>query len=499
MFPRMRTIDWTLLRQSDFIALGNSNALAPYINAASAQLVYFPENTIVEAARLGSAIQAAKIDERSTSLEVKNPLESLLKLGRFPYKLIQNQHVWTVEHIQEFNQGSPFGTNDWFLVFQSEAKLIDFSITSVEVLNVLGMLPYMNGMHSIEQISRATRSCNAARATLMAMVEEDLVSLGDEVSFDLSALPELLFLGHSGLAVRDCNDVLVIDPVALVGNSETGETERNLFAICNGANAILISHNHWDHLHFQTLARVRRDQRIIVPAATSLSYFNPSIKAYLQDIGFSNVVELEPWDEIMVGGIRLRGSGFHGECFGMGSQFDALTYYVNFSGKTLFGSVDACHDEDGNMEATIDRIAEYGALDFFCFGSSGQHHERPWMAGSPHHFSNELNFRRELINYHPTMDDVARWTQRLRPKWLFPYAEFLFRGRSSPDVYLSNVNDGNSIGIYEMQNLLRGSDKENWFDSVKDLARQYGKQLMMLQPLQGVRWGSAESGPRESI
>jgi hypothetical protein len=193
------------------------------------------------------------------------------------------------------------------------------------------------------------------------------------------------------------------------------------------------------------------------------SLANPPIAAYLNSLGFFNVRECEPGGAIDIAGMCLRFFPFHGEPFGLNSVFDAFTYHVSCAGRTLFGSVDACFNEANDMEYVIEQVAALGPLDLFLCGVSGQQHCLPYAAAGLRYFSNELAERQELIRYHPTIDDAVRWSKILKPQITIPYAEFVFRSGTQPDLD---------------------------YDALTRNAQAPG-QLLHLAPMQGIRWSAA--------
>ena len=211
---------------------------------------------------------------------------------------------------------------------------------------------------------------------------------------------------------------------------------------------------------------------------------------YLRAFGFDNVREVDPWDVIELGDLRVDIVPFFGEPAGLDSRFDAFTYLVEFGGRRLYGSLDACHDEAGTMEPIIDAVAARGPLDIFLFGASNLHHRPMYPAARVRHFSNELRHRPDLVRYHPNCDDVARWAARLRPRYAIPYAEFVFDGSAAPDVDLT-APSGDTFAAYWDAHRVRLGDATDplaaWRSDLAGLRQRTAAQLVMLQPMQGVR------------
>jgi hypothetical protein len=175
---------------------------------------------------------------------------------------------------------------------------------------------------------------------------------------------------------------------------------------------------------------------------------------------------------------------FFGEPFGLDSRFAAFTYRIRTNGKTIYGSLDACHDEAGEMNPVMRRLGEEGTVDVFLFGSSAQKHDPIYRAANMRHYSNELVRRPDLVRYHPNVDDVARWCGMLRPKAIVPYANFVFYGTTLDDARLSAGANATSY----WQSL--GDDAppyaRPWQSELDRLMRMAAPPLVMLHPMQGL-------------
>jgi L-ascorbate metabolism protein UlaG (beta-lactamase superfamily) len=77
---------------------------------------------------------------------------------------------------------------------------------------------------------------------------------------------------------------------------------------------VLITHNHQDHILFETLLQIRhRVGTIVVPRGGNGALHDPSLKMILQNCGFKNVVELSELEELTFDSGSIRGVPFLGE------------------------------------------------------------------------------------------------------------------------------------------------------------------------------------------
>lgn len=346
---------------------------------------------------------------------------------------------------------------------------------------MLAVFQFLNGDHTHSQAVEGLTDNNEGTALLHTLNTRNLVEKKAKHQLNIGDIPEFLFLGHSGLLVRSGEDILAIDPVVAPSTRALADKGIPIDSVLSRASAILITHCHWDHFYYPSLARLRRDIRVIVPHVKQPSFANPPMGAYLRELGFTRVEEREPWEVVTLGSITLTLASFYGEPFGLNSQFDGFTYYVRFGKHTLYGSVDACYNENMDMENEIEKVAGLGPIDFFLFCSSGQKHQPAYHAANYRHFSNELIRRPELIRYHPTHLDAARWARRLKPRALIPYAEFLFQGNNSVNIPMSNVLDQKGICLSGIP-----PTHASWEEGLRKMARELDLPIQLLQPMQGL-------------
>jgi L-ascorbate metabolism protein UlaG (beta-lactamase superfamily) len=107
----------------------------------------------------------------------------------------------------------------------------------------------------------------------------------------------IVYLGHA-LLIELQGTRLLTDPLLL---------NRSLHLIRRAApvapehytdiDAVLITHNHWDHLDLPSLSKLGRGTRLIVPHG---------VRSMLHRRGFPHVEELKEGDELPVGTVRVR-------------------------------------------------------------------------------------------------------------------------------------------------------------------------------------------------
>ena len=477
----LNSFTWMLITVDDYQSLskGITRLTDGYQHIASPQGTYYLPGSTTEWARIRDIIR--HVDTDMPTVDQLKSLATMIDGDRGIYKFESNDDIWHVRNQSIPDWDHPFDKTEWIYYSETPTGLQEIAqIKSVK--DALAFFPYLNGEHTEEQVRDKLQGNEEGNALLQSLMDKGVIESKEQARWDYDQIPDFFFLGHSGLMVRSGEDLLAIDPVIVPSTRSLSRSNLPIDAIVSHANAILISHAHWDHFHYQTLVRLPRDTKIIVPKQTyPTTYANPPMAPYLRDLGFTNVEERSPWDVIELGEITLTLADFLGEPFGLDSQFDGLTYHIKFGDNTLYGSVDACNNEDLDMEETINKVTELTPIDYYLFCSSNQHHNPAYNAANLRHFSNELIKRPELIKYHPSHVEPTSWAKRLKPKVLIPYAEFLFQGESEPHISMQSLLGQDLVNLGGIP-----QTHSDWGSSLKEMAAELKLPMQFLHPMQGL-------------
>jgi L-ascorbate metabolism protein UlaG (beta-lactamase superfamily) len=480
---------WLIAADEESILLwsGDGKDRAPsqrYRQSASAQKIFYDAGSVTDDLLLEDAFEklgvaAPTVDQARTVFESVNVPR---------YRFDVDGDLWHVRNVSKPAWDDPFAGRAWILFARTpESRTIRLPLEGREVKDALAWLPLLDGHHGTEEVDAAAARSPAGKRLLAALRDIDALYLADEEPFRIAALPPLLFVSHSSVFVRGSAASILIDP-AIQGSTEMLSSEgRRPFEIASHVDAVLVSHCHWDHLSLQTVLRIPRTTKMIVPRTPTPALVNPPIATYLRALGFSDVDEVGDWDTRTIGDVEVTFVPFFGEPFGLASRFDAFTYLVRASGKTIYGSLDACHDEAGDMNPVIERIAKEHRVDVFLFGSSNQQHDPIYRGANMRHYSNELLRRPDLVRYHPNVDDVVRWTGMLAPKAIVPYANFVYFGATTDDERL-----GAPSNVDRYWAALEGRPLPPtytpWRSEIDRLRSTVAPSLLMLHPMQGLRF-----------
>ncbi|MFL6465421.1 MAG: MBL fold metallo-hydrolase [Bryobacteraceae bacterium] len=125
----------------------------------------------------------------------------------------------------------------------------------------------------------------------------------------------------------------------------------------------MITHNHQDHVLFETLLQIRHKTKcVIVPRTASGSLQDPSLELLLRNAGFKNVVSLGEMEQIDADNCSIMGLPFFGEHSDLNIA-TKLAYLVKAGPHSLLFAADSCnveprlyeniHREVGNVDAVF--------------------------------------------------------------------------------------------------------------------------------------------------
>jgi L-ascorbate metabolism protein UlaG (beta-lactamase superfamily) len=122
------------------------------------------------------------------------------------------------------------------------------------------------------------------------------------------------YLGHASVLVEFNGVAILIDPFIAVQPSEGGIDRYTFQDLPTHIDYVLITHVHHDHYVFETLLRLRhRIGCLVVPKCSGIFYGDISLKLLAREMGFNNVVEVEPLDAIALNGGEIIAAPFLGE------------------------------------------------------------------------------------------------------------------------------------------------------------------------------------------
>jgi len=168
------------------------------------------------------------------------------------------------------------------------------------------------------------------------------------------------YFGHACILLETSDVSVLLDPVL----SYTYESDISRYTyedLPEVIDYVLITHNHQDHILFETLLQLRhRIRHIVVPRNCTGALQDPSLKLLLQQCGFRNVIEISEMEEIPFAEGSITALPFLGE-HGDLNVLTKSVYLLRMGKHKLLFAADSCnvspeiyrhvHDDVGDVDA----------------------------------------------------------------------------------------------------------------------------------------------------
>ncbi|MGB8192352.1 MAG: MBL fold metallo-hydrolase [Chitinophagaceae bacterium] len=168
------------------------------------------------------------------------------------------------------------------------------------------------------------------------------------------------YFGHACILVETKEVSILVDPLISYYGYHSDIEHYSDSDLPDEIDYVLITHNHQDHILFETLLPLRHKiKNIIVPRTRGGRLEDPELKMMFNHIGFNNVIEIDEMDTIRFEDIAITGLPFTGEH----SDLNILTkacYHIKVGEFTLMFMADSrilepklyqhIHDETGDVD-----------------------------------------------------------------------------------------------------------------------------------------------------
>ncbi|SFW61418.1 MBL fold metallo-hydrolase [Chitinophaga sancti] len=151
------------------------------------------------------------------------------------------------------------------------------------------------------------------------------------------------YFGHACILTETKHTTILADPLISYGY-ESDISRYSYEDLPETIDYVLITHNHQDHILFETLLRIRkRIKNIVVPRCNGGTLQDPSLKMMFQRIGFNNIIELGEMETITFDDCVITGLPFIGEHCDLDVR-SKLCHFVKFSdGFSMLFAADSCN------------------------------------------------------------------------------------------------------------------------------------------------------------
>ena len=185
------------------------------------------------------------------------------------------------------------------------------------------------------------------------------------------------YFGHACILVESRGVSILLDPV--LSYTYDSEIARYTYDdLPDQIDYVLITHNHQDHVLFETMLQLRsRIKNIVVPRNGGGALQDPSLKLLLQYAGFSNVIEVDDLDTLNIEGGGITALPFLGEHSDLNVRTKSA-YLVRLGEHTLLFAADSCNIEPALYDHLHEQI---GKVDVLFLGMECDGAPLSWLYG----------------------------------------------------------------------------------------------------------------------
>ena len=252
------------------------------------------------------------------------------------------------------------------------------------------------------------------------------------------------YFGHACVLVQTKNVNILFDPV--ISYDIESKTPRYTFLdLPDKIDYVVITHNHQDHIIFETLLQLRHKiSNIVFPANSIGAIEDPSIKLILKNTGFKSLIELKEMESIQIPDGEITGLPFFGEHSDLNIQ-SKLAYSVKLKDKHFLFAADS-NNLDSSIYSHI--FSMIGNVDMLFLGMECDGAPLSWLYGpllsTPLKRSYDKNRSLSGSNFEKAWDIVKKSQCNSvyiyamgQEKWL-GYIMALEYSKNSPQIIESN-------------------------------------------------------------
>ncbi len=170
------------------------------------------------------------------------------------------------------------------------------------------------------------------------------------------------YFGHACILVEFKDLSVLVDPLISYYGYESKIDHFSDYDLPPFIDYVLITHNHQDHILFETLLPLRhRIGTIVVPKTGSASLQDPSLKEMFRNIGFGKVIEIDELEQIEFEDCSLTGIPFLGEHSDLHVQ-SKMCHCLKIRDFSILFAADSCNVEPRLYEYVQQTVGDINVL-----------------------------------------------------------------------------------------------------------------------------------------
>ena len=185
------------------------------------------------------------------------------------------------------------------------------------------------------------------------------------------------YFGHACILIEANGVNILFDPV-LSYTYESSVSRYTYLDLPATIDYVLITHNHQDHILFETMLQIRHKVKtIIVPRSSGGHLQDPSLKLLFENCGFRNVVEIGEMEQMSINNVHITGLPFLGEHADLDIQ-SKMAWLIRIGAHSLLFAADSCNIEPMLYEHLH---REIGDIDVLFLGMECDGAPLSWLYG----------------------------------------------------------------------------------------------------------------------
>jgi len=186
------------------------------------------------------------------------------------------------------------------------------------------------------------------------------------------------YMGHACILIETKDVSILLDPLVSYYGYQTEVGRFSDVDLPDVIDYVLITHNHQDHILFETLLPIRHKiKNVIVPATTNGALQDPNLKLMFEAIGFDQVKEVKPLETIKFEDCIITGVPFMGEHSDLDIQCK-MCHHIRVGEFTMLFAADSCNIEP-RLYQHVNRIL--GDIDVLFLGMECDGAPLSWLYG----------------------------------------------------------------------------------------------------------------------
>ncbi|MBP6952744.1 MAG: MBL fold metallo-hydrolase [Alphaproteobacteria bacterium] len=186
-------------------------------------------------------------------------------------------------------------------------------------------------------------------------------SLADDRNYHGEGI-RLRYFGHACMLMQTKSVSILFDPVISYPLPKNEVSRYTLADLPDQIDYVVITHNHQDHLMFETLLQLRHKiKHMVFPANQGGALEDPSIKLILKHTGFSSLIELKEMETIPLKDGEIIALPFLGEHSDLNIQ-SKMSYCVHLLDKKFLFAADSNNLDSSLYEHIFDFIGPINML-----------------------------------------------------------------------------------------------------------------------------------------